>query len=406
MDAAGWAPVPVGLDAQRWVTRAGCRTVIAVVHTLVAARRVLDLVALVECDARVQVVYTVGPSAFNRGVDQYLTALGALVLPWEQAVRERFDAAVAAASGGLHQIHAPLMLSAHGAGRGKPVRPASHGGPTLASPPVFGLDAQRLVHDGRLLPTVLLIAHESERAVLARQCPEALEVALLAGDVCFDRLVASRTARDKYRRAIGLSEGERLLVVSSTWGRNGLFGNTPDLLPRLLEELDGVYRVAVLLHPAVWTGHGLRQIRAWLRDCCQAGMLLADPHRDWRSLVVAADAVLGDHGSVTAYAAAFGAPMVCLPPALHAVSTGGSPQELVARHAPHLDPTRPLLPQVHAARPVDPQRVAALVTGCPGQAAHVARHALYELLNLTPPGRHRRADLVPAPQFLSPEDSS
>ena len=131
MSVQEWLEAPIGIDSERWVTRAGCRTAIVVVHTMVSCHRLVDVVDYVESDPRVQTVFTVAPDAFNRAVSDHLTELGALVVPWKQATRERFDLALAAASGGLHELHAPLMVMAHGAGRGKPTAIRPQGGPVL-----------------------------------------------------------------------------------------------------------------------------------------------------------------------------------------------------------------------------------------------------------------------------------
>ena len=118
---------------------------------MASCHRLLDIVDLVESDARVQTVFTVAPDVFNAGVAAHLERLGALVVPWQQAVREPFDLAIAASHGGLHELHAPVMLVAHGAGRSRLVRPPAFGGLPVAEPSVYGLDAPRLVRDGRVV---------------------------------------------------------------------------------------------------------------------------------------------------------------------------------------------------------------------------------------------------------------
>ncbi|WP_157756671.1 hypothetical protein [Plantactinospora sp. KBS50] len=357
----------------------------------------LDVIDLVEGDPRVQVVFTVPPDVFNHQVTRHLERLGALVLPWHQAVRERFDLGVAASYGGLHQLHTPLLVMAHGAGHGKRVRPRSHGGPSLKDPAVYGLDPQRLTHSGRVLPAVLALSHEQELAVLRRQCPEALPVAFVVGDPCADRLVASVPLRREYRRALGVDDHQELVVISSTWGRDGLFGHRPDLLPLLMNQLPaGRFRIAALLHPAVWDAHGHRQIRAWLGDCRRAGLLLPEPTEDWRGVVVAADHIIGDHGSVTAYAAAIGRPIRLLPD-LRMMPAAGTPQHLVTVGAPRLDPGEPLLPQLASPGRLDQQAVMAALTAQPGRAGTLLRRVMYRLLGLVEPGRHRQADPVPVP---------
>ncbi|MEV4521698.1 hypothetical protein AB0J77_15830 [Micromonospora tulbaghiae] len=397
MTSLEWPSAPIGIDASRWTSRPGCRTVLVVAHTIASCQRLLDVIEHVESDPRVQLLFTVAPDVFNHQVKRFLDRLGALVLPWQQAIREQFDLSLAAAHGGLHQLHAPLFLMAHGAGRGKRVRPGPYGGPVLADPPVYGLDAQRLTHGGRVLPTALALSHDHELEVLRRQCPEAVEAAVVIGDPCADRLVASLPWRRDYRRGLGLSNRQELVVVSSTWGRDGVFGRWPDLIPQLMTQLPpDRYRIAALLHPAVWDAHGHRQIRAWLRDCIDVGLVLPDPTEDWRGPVVAADHVIGDHGSVTAYAAAIGRPTLLLP-GLRSVPAAGTPQHLLAVSANRLDPHRPIPPQLALATGVDQQAVMAALTSRPGHAGVLLRRTMYRLLHLTEPGRHRQTGPVPSP---------
>lgn len=398
MSDQAWLSAPVGIDAQRWLTRSGCRSVLVAVHTITTGHRLLDVVDHVESDRRVQVVFTVAPDVFNQTVPEYLQQLGALVLPWEQAVRERFDLALAAAHGGLSALHAPLMVMAHGAGHAKSTLPPQSGGPVLATPPVYGLDAARLIRDGRVLASALLLAHNSELEVLRRQCPEALPTAVVIGDPCYDRLMASLPARDRYRRALGVRADQELIVVCSTWGRDGLFGRAPDLLHRLMNQLPSSrYRIGALLHPAVWAAHGTRQVRAWMRDCCAAGLILLSPMEDWRTMVIAADRVIGDHGSVTAYAAALGQPVLCLDAVPSTVVAAATAQRLVRSQAARLDPARALPPQLRTARPLDLAAIRAALTSRPGRSAALIRREIYRLLRLSEPAQPRPPSWVPAP---------
>ncbi|MFY1587176.1 hypothetical protein ACN267_22010 [Micromonospora sp. WMMD734] len=193
-------------------------------------------------------------------------------------------------------------------------------------------------------------------------------------------------------------EHQELVVVASTWGPEGSFGRWPDLLPQVMAQLPAErYRVAALLHPAIWAAHGHRQIRAWLRNCLDAGLLLPEPTEDWRAPVVAADHVIGDHGSVTAYAAAVGRPTLVLP-APEPAPAPGTPQHLLALHAPRLDLHRPLLPQLALTGRIDPAAVLGALTARPGDAAELLRRTMYRLLQLTEPDRPARTDPVPVPR--------
>lgn len=66
---------------------------------------------------RLQVSFTVAPHAFDAGARQLVQRLGGSVLLWSQAVRERFDLALAAGSQGIEQLRAPVVLLSHGARR-------------------------------------------------------------------------------------------------------------------------------------------------------------------------------------------------------------------------------------------------------------------------------------------------
>jgi hypothetical protein len=394
MGEVEWQSLPIGIDAAKWITRSYRRTVLVAVHSLVSGQRLMDLVELIESDERVQVVYTQAPDMFGRGVSGFLRSIGALEIPWAQARRERFDLALAAAYGGIDQLHAPVMVFAHGAGYGKR---ATENGAT------YGLDAQRLMRDGHVVPTVVVLSHEAQRDILARQCRPALAVAIVAGDPCYDRMLVSIPFRADYRRALGVRPGRELVVVTSTWGRHSVFSRQPHLPAKVMKQLDpDRYQVAAMIHPAVWSSHGHRQVRAWLTEPRVAGLTLIEPELDWRAVVLAADHVIGDHGSATAYAAALGTSVLCTDLPIHHLDMD-SAQALLATHAPRLVLSQPLPEQLrrHSAWPA-PQIQAAIagrLTSVPGQSNRLLRTEMYRLLDLSVPGRHRAPDPVPVPVF-------
>ncbi|GAA3439939.1 hypothetical protein [Kutzneria kofuensis] len=394
MSAAEWLTAPVGINASRWVTRSGLRTVLAVVHTVTSGQRLLEAIETVETDPRVQILFTQGPDAFSNGVGDFLRDTEGVVLDWHQAVNTHFDLAISAAYGGLHELHAPLLVMPHGAGYGK-----THDGGVRAES--YGLDAQRLTHNGRVLMDAVVLSHDSQLELLRRQCPEAVDRAVVVGDICYDRLKASVPQRDAYRAALGLAPGQELVVVASTWGGNSLFARNGDLLPHLHENLAADrYRLAALMHPAVWFGHGRRQLRSWLADSRAAGLLLVPPEADWRAVVVAADYLIGDHGSVPAYAASIGRPVLLTDQPLRAVHSAGSAQESLSAAAVRLAPGEPVEPQLAAARRravTVSTLVANRITSRPGTAMATLAEQLYRLLGLTPSGRHRAVEPVPVP---------
>ncbi len=57
---------------------------------------------------------------------------------------------------------------------------------------------------GEPVPSVAVLSHDEQLDRLRRYVPEAVDVALVAGDPCFDRLLASRPLRETYRGTFGV----------------------------------------------------------------------------------------------------------------------------------------------------------------------------------------------------------
>ncbi|MFG2179297.1 hypothetical protein ACGFLS_11340 [Streptomyces abikoensis] len=392
-------------DAGRWTTAAPERTVLGVVHNVTSATRLLELLAPFEGDSRVHVVFTcTGSSAFENGTREFIAARQLPWISWEEAKREKFDLAVSSSRGGeLHKLNAPLVGAPHGAGYNKHLRREPGAGsrepgagsrePEAGSrkPEAFGLDAEWLTHDGELIPSAIVLSHDEQRERLRRGCPEAVPISVVAGDPCMDDLRAGRPFRAEYRAALGLTLGRKLLVLTSTWGPRSLLGANMDLVRRALAELPhDEYRVLAAVHPNVWYGHGGWQVRAWLAPYLRAGLLLPAPETDaWKAALVAADAFIGDHGSLTLYAAALGVPGL-LGAFGDDVVAAGSPMARLGAVLPRVAPDVPLGRQLRraAAAQAGDERLAAiggLVTSRPSRAAELLRRLYYERLELDEP---------------------
>ncbi|GGU31182.1 hypothetical protein [Streptomyces daghestanicus] len=405
--ADGWIRVPIGDDAARWATRGRTARVLLVVHNVTAATRLLDVLPLFHDDLRVQLLATCpGSSAFRAGTAELLADLGIPVLPWEQAVSVPVSLAVSASFGGrLRDVRGRLAVLSHGVGYSKTLAPP--GAASGAPAPVFGMSPEWLLDaGGRPVADALVLSHPEQYERLRAVCPEAAPSAVVAGDPCWDRMLAARPYRDRYRRALGAGRDRRLIVLSSTWNPESLFGDggddvLPSLLPRLADEFPlDEYRFAAVLHPNVWHGHGPGQIRAWLDRARRSGLALIDPLTGWRQALIAADAVLGDHGSVTYYAAALGTP-VLLGPAPSAGLAPDAPVRAFVREAPRLVPGRPLRPQVEALldgfRPAPgPARFTSSV---PGESAARLRRLFYGLAGLREPEAPARLEPLPLPPY-------
>ncbi|MGW2375832.1 hypothetical protein [Kitasatospora sp. NPDC001683] len=364
--------------ADRWNTRPVKARVLAVARTLTSATRVLDVLTLLHPDG-IERYFTVNPgSAFaDRALDDFLHGLpGYTVLDWEDAVQRRFDLAVACAvHASMHRLDAHLVVLPHGAGYNRLVTEST--GDTVSA---AGLSRHELTHRGRVFVDVLGLSHPEQLDRLRVSCPEALDVAQVVGDPCFDRILRSERSRDGYRAALGAVDGRRLVVVNSTWSEHSLFGRHPDLPQRLVRRLPAdEYTVAVVLHPNVWSRH---DPEALLDDARRMGLRLIPPHQGWQAALVAADCLIGDHGSVSVYGAALERRTLL-------VATGAaeldphSPSYAFGQHAPALDPDGDLAAQLELALAHDPADLSDLTDRSlahRGESARVLRPLLYSFL--------------------------
>ncbi|WP_257033523.1 hypothetical protein [Streptomyces sp. Ag109_G2-15] len=389
--------VPVGVDAHRWRTFPAERTLVVAARTVTSTVRVLEsLPALLRDDPRVSVVFAHDPtSAFAAGVLDLLHTSGCRVMPWEQLAHVRADLVLTASENvDLPEGDCPVLVLPHGVGFQKRV-PDARGPHDRLS----GLVPDALLESGRAW---LAVSHPDQERQLLAAHPKTAGRTLLLGDPCFDELLAGRRRRHAYREALGVAEGQRLVVVSSTWGTTSLLGRHPDLPVRLLGGLPhDEYRVAAVVHPNVWSAHGAWRIRALQSSALDAGLILLPPVHAWRSALVAADVVIGDHGSVTLYGAALGTPVLL--GAFGADAVPGTAVHDLAAAAPRLDPDAELRAQVESTvREHTPERYAEVARRAfadPGSALARLRAAVYELLKLPEPVSAPPPDLLlPAPE--------
>ncbi|UWE10149.1 hypothetical protein [Actinacidiphila bryophytorum] len=402
----GRPPLPLSLraDGDRWVSVRAQRTVLGVVHNVTSATRLLDLLAVFAGDPRVETVFTcTGSSAFDAGTAEFLTARGMVQVPWAQAKAGKFDVAIATSRGGdLHGLRTPLIGAPHGAGYGKRLAPEGGDGPAVS----FGLSPEWLVHDGEVVPSAIVLSHEEQRERLAASCPQAVPRSVVAGDPCCDQLQASAPFRADYRRALGVRPGQRLVVVSSTWGGGSVLSDgDPDraVLRRALAELPlDEYRVLAAVHPNAWYGHGAWQMQSWLAPLVEHGLILPVPDsQTWKAALLAADRLLGDHGSLTLYGVSLGVPAV-LGAFAEAKVAVPSPMARLGELLPRLSPHTGVQAQLEDAAARQPgdaelQDVREALTSHPGRSAALLRQLFYGWLELPEPERPAVPSLVPLP---------
>jgi hypothetical protein len=310
------------------------------------------------------------------------------LVDWTTLVDDPPDLIVA--SGATKTLHEPgcrFSLIPHGAGHNR-FTPYFRG--------VAGLARGQLRSDAGRLPAHIALPGPAAAARLAVDCEEAVPLSEITGDLCFERLRLSARMRREYRRALGIGPRRRLVVVTSTWLEHSLFAHFPALPERLLAVLPmDDYAVAFVPHPNILSVHG--SMESLFRRQLENGLIMVDPAEGWRALVLAADGVIGDHGSVAFYAAALGVPTT-LAAFGFAEMPPESPLAAFGTLAPRFDPDGDLLGQVEALCESGPLRgscfAEALAEPTPGPA-ELVRVGLYRTLDLeSVPG--------PAPRMFAP----
>lgn len=387
--------------AEHWMTLIGKSVLILAPH-IVALARLEDLIPLIEADYRLQHVHTVPDDGEDRpDAADFVRARGGVLLPPRQARWTTHGLVLAGSVRGLDDVRGPVLLVPHGGclGQYRPWRTAAEG--ELAT----SLDPTQLLRDGRPRADRIALTHDRELDLLSEICPQAVPHAVVVGDIAFDRLVASAPYRDQYRRALGVVDERKIILVTVTWSPRSGFGTNPAVFRHIVEAArhDDVLVVASL-HPQIWSQHGVRQVRGWLADAVEAGLVVLAPHTDWRGAVTAADYVLADYTSVGAFAAGIGTPVLRIPHGRQPLLPG-SPTAVLAEHAPLWNATRPLLPQLHAAADAQVRglgaRIAGLLTSRPGQAGKLLRKEMYGLLGLSEPARAVPHSPAPLPRLVS-----
>ncbi|TQN32581.1 hypothetical protein FHX37_2557 [Haloactinospora alba] len=391
----------VGPDPHRWTTFGERTTVLVIARTFTSTVKALEALAAFRGDPRVLVIVTVDDtSAFNAGTEALLRAADMCLLPWEEATALPVDLVLTASENvDLSPFTAPVAVLPHGIGFQKYVPDSESGAVRLAGVVREEFTEWSNVH--------MVISHPAQREQLRSAHPALAERAAVVGDPTHDRLRAARRLRHHYRQRFGLGPEQRLVVLTSTWGEESLIGTQPTLPATLLRELPrDRYRVAAVLHPNVWYSDSPWTVRAVLADAVDAGLALVPPDEGWGAALVAADCVIGDHGSVTVYGAALDRPVLL--GAFGDEAVGGTAVDRLAHHAPRLGSGDGIRERVEAAlsqhRPGRYTSVADLAFTHVDRAGRRLTEFLYRLLELSPPSRNGATRVLPpaSPEYTPP----
>ncbi|MFE7617675.1 translation initiation factor 2 [Streptomyces sp. NPDC057496] len=363
-------------------------------RSAVALYRLLDVLPALAGDDRITRLFTLVPgSEFDVDALSVIDAVGGRTIPWDDACRRTYDLVLAASpKGELGLLRGSHVLLPHGAGFNKSI--ATEGSADSAS----GLDPEFLMPAENAPPTALhALAHPDQVARLAAASPRAADRAKVVGDPTLERVLASLSLRDRYRTALGTG-ARKLIVLTSTWGPESLLHRRPGLPAELTAHLPhDEYQLALIVHPNEHSLLGNHELAERLSPALDAGMVLARPHEEWASVLIAADALVTDHGSTALYfCAARDRPVVNV----HRGGTElipGSPMDELLSQVPELGPAETVREMLEAYRPGTGSWAARAAFAGRGEALGLLRTELYAILGLTPPAHRVPPRLLPSP---------
>lgn len=362
-------------------TRQVQKRMLVVVRNDVSLDRVLELLYAIGEDIVLALKFVVDiGSKFAGEIAAHLRTLGCDVISWEEAIRQRWDVIYAAhVNNHLAELNGPLLVTAHGVSYNR-IRPESTGGDI--SYPV-GLSPFELTSDGRVFPAFIGLGAPEQ---LSRMFQGARDRAILVGDPVYDKLMAGRHQRRKIRTKLQVGN-RKLVLVSSTWGDCSTIHTRRAMIKRLVAVLPSdEYVVALVTHPNILSGESPFEIHNDLVDELDSGLLLIDS-TTWQAALIAADLVIGDHGSVTNYAAGIGLPVLIASNGEEELHPA-SPVAWLHGKLPRLDHITCLHTQIEKTLTEhDPNRWRDLIQeifGLPGKGMEATVNALRALMNEPP----------------------
>ncbi|WP_228717910.1 translation initiation factor 2 [Kitasatospora acidiphila] len=362
------------------------------VRSATALHRLLDVLPVFDGDDRIASRFTLVPgSDFDVDALAALEHAGARLIPWDEARRGGHDLVLSASpKGAVWALSGPRVLLPHGAGFNKAI--SGDGSPGIPS----GLDPHYLLADGEPWASLHALAHGDQLARLAEHCPPAAARAAVVGDPTLDRILGSVIHREGYRAALGTGD-RRLVVLTASWGPESLLSRHPGLPAELVGGLPcDDYQFALVLHPNEYSRIGEFDLARQLAPALAAGLVLAGPHQEWAALLIAADAVITDHGSTALYAAALGRPVIGAYDGGDELIPGSPMADLLAK-APHLGDPAELPEALRQAVAQDARPAAEAAFALPGESLPRLRHELYRLLQLEPPAAAPTIRQLPQP---------
>jgi hypothetical protein len=392
--------------------RALVDVILLVLHSGATVDRLVDLLAALKGLDRIKIEVTLEAGRTKSQFDcaalrKRLDDLGIELVPWRVAVRTRYAVVLSthATRGLLRRRWPNLVVMPHGAGYNR-IRRRNTG----SSRTPVGLSTRELTRRRfhLLVPKVICLSADEQRAQLPRRCRRLLDRVRVVDDPAYAMLRRNMVRRPTFRADFRAGREQRLIVIATTYTDESLYRKHKEVIARLLAALPAdQYRIVLVQHPNIPAVDGQFGTDLALGAEQQAGLIIL-PAFDggWRAAVIAADLVVGDHGSVTFYAGAIGRPVLALRTGVVELAEE-SPFRLYLEETVELDPDGDLRNQVETtiADYKDGQfdEVVPHVISRGEKGLEHLREIILELLGREPSTEPVRCDAVPRPVYKPPE---
>jgi len=157
----------------------------------------------------------------------------------------------------------------------------------------------------------ILFDNESNASAAARDFPALKEAVKVTGCLGVDRMLALRPERERFRRELGIPEGEKAVLIMSSFYPEGLMKKYGRALLDQAARLQGSGRhFIVSAHPNLWVEPGFLEL---MEEQKARGLRVLDPDEPLEPFLVAADAAVSDFTSLSLAFALLGKPLIYVP---------------------------------------------------------------------------------------------
>jgi hypothetical protein len=284
-----------------------------------------------------------------------------------------------------------LQLSELVDGNGVPPVRFCHGIPSKrVNGENYAFGARAYTSQARMRYKRIFVGSQAIKEFAVKLDPAFEPIVSVVGSLEEDRLLAQVGQREYFRQQLGISQGEVVVLVTSTWGPYCLMEQMGDSLLAQAQKLKSKFKFIFSVHPLEYRpkANGERVWGQYLSSQPSQGFMVRDPSEDWIPYMLACDILLTDHTSLASRGAVLERPMVYVPVPDEVIDPGGiiwqlrdiSPQ--IKHNASDL---ADCLATVRETYPYDKLKlIAEKMNSYPKQAAQRIKQEIYPLLEIEP----------------------